>query len=456
MSDDLESPREEPQWVENEPTPQPTGQRLPPHDLNAEMSLLGAALMDVDAAAIAAAVPGDAWYAPAHGLIADAIADLAEKGEHVDPVTVWDQVKRMGMADQIGSTDTLVRIMTSAPGTTGVKRYRKIILEHHKARSLLAAAGEVAYAAHDGDVTTALGHLEKALDSVGTTDGGAKSIHDVAVRHLELVEARQSGQIRSVKTGLRDFDRLVGGFRPGALWIVAGRPGMGKSGLAGQFSLNVAQAGTRVLFVTIEMSEDELMDRLAANVGQVPHEHIRDGTMTVDEYDRYAAAISKVAAWPIHILDEGEVSIAQVRAECRATKAEMVIVDYLTLMQAPGKHGNRQEEVASLARGLKIMARTLDIPVIALAQLHRGVETRTEKRPVLADLRESGELEQAADGVLMLYRDEYYNPDSADKGLLELGVQKHRHGAKGLVVSAYLPQFQMVADAAHEKNRSVA
>lgn len=456
MNDLLEPPREEPRWTTE--ADQPDAGRIPPHDLTAETALLGAAMLDINAATIAAGTPPDAWYAPAHGVIADAIASLVDANNPIDTVTVWDQIKRDGMVELIGGVDVLLRIMESCPATsvTAAKRYRSIIVEHHRSRSLIAAAAEVADAAYRGDPDTALGYAEKALDSLAANDRGTVPISDAVLRHIEVVEARQSGTIPTVKSGLVDLDRLLGGFRPGGFYVLAGRPAMGKSAVACQLALNIARAGRRVLFATLEMSETELMDRFAASVGRINHTDIRDGKMDAAQWAAYHKAAGQIATWPIDVLDQAEASIPEVRADARSTKTGLIIVDYLTLVKATGKHGNRQEEVANIARGCKTMARALDVPVVALAQLHRGVEARAEKRPLLSDLRESGEIEQAADAVLMLYRDEYYDQQSADAGLIEIALAKHRHGPQGVVMAAFLAEVQAVANAAPDRNRRVA
>jgi replicative DNA helicase len=444
-------PEQAPEWLEAEQT---DSRPPPPHDLDIERALLGAAMVDGDAAAVAASVAAGAWYSPAHQLIADAIAQLMDGGKPADLMSVWSQIRRNQMADQIGGIEGLTALREDGV-PSAAKHYRSVVLDHYRARTVLDESGEMIRCAYLSDVGGAVAHAEKVLDSVMAPEGSS-GIGDVVTRHLELIEARQAGGIPTVPSGLVDLDRLLCGFRPGGLYIVAARPAMGKSALSSQLTLNVANRPTPVLFATLEMSETELTDRMLATLARVDSLKIQNGELSNDEHIRVANAAARLASYPIQIMDQPEATVAEIRAEARMSRAEMVIVDYLGLVRPMGRHGNRQEEVASIARSLKTMARALNVPVMALCQLHRGVESRSEKRPELSDLRESGEIEQAADAVLMLYRDDYYDPGSLDAGLLEIGIKKNRHGPKGVVMTAFLAQYAAVVNVVHEANRRSA
>lgn len=419
----------------------------PPHNMEMERHLLGAAMLDEEAAAVAASLPVESWYGGGHQHAAAAIASLLEDGKPTDPVSVAERLGRDGVLDALGGLSGLNDIVSTCPAPSAAKHYRDVIEEKFGRRTVMAEADAALRAARSGSLTEAIGHLETAID--GSSAGvESSSVGDAVGRHLDLVEARQSGSIPVVATGLTDLDELLGGgLKPGGLYIGAGRPAQGKSVLGITIAANVARRGTPALLATLEMSETEVLDRMLAGAARIDSMKIQRGQLTEAEHNRVSTAAGEIGGWPFRILDTPDATVAQIRAEARRHRSGLVVVDYLGLVRATGKHGNRQEEVASVARGLKVLARAVEAPVLALCQLNRGLELRSEKRPQLADLRESGEIEQAADAVITVYRDEVYDPESEDRGLVELGLVKHRHGPQGTAFCAFLGQVQLIANA---------
>lgn len=425
----------------------------PPHDLPTERALLGAALIDPATAATVAALDPAVFYKPGHAHIAATIAALDQAGAPVDHITVADHLTTSGLHDTIGGTQTLADLLANAGTPTSATHYAHILTGHARLRAVLGYAGEAALAAQARDLPLALRHLEAALDTT-PGDTPATPLADTLAAHLDILEARQNGDTTTIPTGLADLDSIIGGLRPGELYIVAGRPAMGKSAVGGQIALNLARHDTRVLYVTAEMSTVELTDRWLSNLSGVDITRIHRGHLDQRHWTDIATTIGRLAELPIDILDDPAPTLAQIRATARTTGAQAVVIDYLQLVHATGRTNNRQEEVAEVARGAKNLARALDIPVLALAQLHRGVESRVEKRPTLPDLRDSGEIENSAGIVIGLYRHDYYHPTSTGhRGELEAIVLKNRHGAQGTATLAFLGATQRIANLAPMEHR---
>jgi len=418
-----------------------------PHDQGSERALLAAAVRSPEVAAMAAALPLDVWYSQVHAAIAHAISTLLDEGEPVEPTTIAVCLERHGDLDRIGGPDALLELAEAPAEPSSARFYIATLEERWQRRRIVAAATEAISAAYDGSMVEALGHLEAGLDDAHTPDRPV-AVSDLMADHLELIERRHTGEIVTVPTGLADLDELIGGMRLGELYIAAGRPGMGKTVFGGGVALHVASTGRRTLFASLEMSTTELLDRWLGGESQLNTADLQRGRLDSGGFRRLAATAGRVAEWPLWVLDRPEATVPMIRSAARSMKAEFVVVDYLGLVRPVGNHSNRQEEVASVARSLKAMARVLDCPVLCLAQLNRAVEQRLDKRPLLSDLRESGEVEQSAGVVLSLYRDDYYDKESPDKGLIELGVLKNRHGPLGTVKCAFLGHVQRIANAA--------
>lgn len=414
------------------------GSATPPHNLDAERSMLGAMLMSGKARDQAATLNPDAYYRPAHAAIHEAILALHDDGQGVDTVTVAAQLGR-DVLDTIGGPGELDGLVVDTPSTKNVGSYLQIVAQCHRRRTQVRTAYDLIEAAMAGTPTDeAVGMLEE-LEGQSTTNNAVR-LGDTLPAYVDLLEARADGTAPSgLSTGLDRLDAATGGFRAGQLVTVCARPGCGKSDMACQAAFNAAGAGTPTLFVSIEMGVEELQDRWMAEASAVRHGRLRKGHIAERDWAHITTGLGRLADIPLYVHDDPGANLASIRYQARRIPdIGLVIVDYLQLMDSVGRHENRQTEVASLSRGLKRLARDLGAPVVALAQLNRGVEARMDKRPQLADLRESGAIEQDSDIVIGLYREDLYDPDKSP-GSLEAILLKHRTGALGPVHLIYDP-----------------
>lgn len=417
-------------------------ERTVPADLAVEEALIGAMLLSRDACAAAVEAelsPAD-FYRPAHQLVFGAIAELYAAGEAVDPRTVHDVLVRQGVATEADSPNLLGTALANTPSTSSAGRYARIIGEHALLRRLIGAGGQITEIGYSlpTDVGGAVEQAERLLSDLADARRSTTSVvrlGDTMPEYLDLLEARFEGTVPTgVLTGWHDLDEMLGGLWAGQLIVVCARPSMGKSAVGAQLVLNAARTGVPTLLASVEMGLVELQDRFAASHTQIPHDHLRKGRLSDRDWQRVVAVNDEAfRALPLYLLDDPSATVGAVRSAARRVPGlGLVVVDYLQLLET-AKAENRQVEVATISRGLRLMARQMDVPVVALAQLNRGVEQRAEKRPTLGDLRESGQLEQDAHVVLGLYRDEYYHPASPDRGVLEVGVLKQRSGPTGVV-----------------------
>jgi len=463
MDDDLPPDFHDEPPPERSVSPRRSAGRVPPHNIDAEESLLGAMLLSRAAIDVASeSVAPDDFYKPAHGHIYDAITSLSAQGEPVDPVTVAEELRRADLLDAIGGPGTLVALQAGTPATSSAGRYAKIIEEHALMRAMIGAAGEIVelgYSLPD-DVEKALDSAESLMFKVAEhrqTDSMSR-LHDLLDQTLDSLEAlyERGDAITGTPSGYSDFDELTAGLQPNALVVVGARPGMGKTsfalGMAGHAAL---EAHRPVLFFSLEMSRIELSQRLLCSEARVDSTKIRNGRLLDDDWRRISHAIGRLGDANLWIDDNPHVTVMEIRSKARRLQQQvgqlgMIVVDYIQLMTGNSRAENRQTEVAEISRGLKILARELECPVVALAQLNRGLEQRADKRPMLADLRESGSLEQDADVVVFLYRDEQYNPESPDRGTAEVLIAKHRAGPTGMVRLAFLDHYTKFANMARE------
>ena len=435
--------------------------RVPPHNLAAEESLLGAMLLSRDAivAAIEVQLSPDDFYKPAHGHIYEAVTSLYAQGEPADPVTVAEELRRAGILDAIGGGAVLLSLQAGTPAIGNATRYAHIVEEHSLLRRLIGVAGEIAeigYGLPD-DVPAAVDEAEALVFEVAqrrVTDSMAP-IRDLLERHLDHIEAlyERNQDITGVPTGFVDLDKQLAGLQPSNLVIVGARPGMGKTSFALGLAAHAAlEASEPVLLFSLEMSHRELTQRLLCSEARVDATRMRNGRLLEADWPKISHAVGRLAEAQIFIDDNPRLTIMEIRAKARRLKSReglgMIVVDYLQLMTGRADSENRQVEVSEISRGLKILARELEIPVVALSQLSRGLETRADKRPILADLRESGSLEQDADVVIFLYRDELYNRESPDRGTAEVIVAKHRNGPTGVTHLAFLDHYTRFANMA--------
>jgi len=440
--------------------PTPPG-RLPPHDLEAEESLLGAMLLSKDAVVTAVEIVASAdFYKPAHAHVFDAICGLFGRGDPADPVTVADELRRADQLEYVGGTGTLIALQAATPATGNAGRYARIVEELALLRRLVGVGAEISEIGYQvpEDVTAAVDRAESLVYGVAqrrVTDT-TSSIDDLLVHALDRLETlyNKGDEITGVPTGFYDLDRQLSGLQPSDLVVVGGRPGTGKTAWALNVAANAAITAARpALFFSLEMSKLQLTNRLLSAEGRVDSTRMRSGKLVDSDWPKLTAAMNRIHGAPLHFDDNPMVTVMDIRAKARRLRSELgdlglVVVDYIQLMTGRSSAETRQVEVAEISRGLKLLARELECPVLALSQLSRNLEQRADKRPILSDLRESGAVEQDADVVIFLYRDELYHDDSPDRGVAEVIVAKHRSGPVGSSKLAFLDTFTRFANMA--------
>jgi replicative DNA helicase len=435
--------------------------RIPPHNIEAEESLLGAMLLSKDAIATAVeTVAADDFYKPAHAHLFEAIVTLYGAGEPIDPTTVAEALRRAGVLDGLGGKQAILRIQVGTPAASNAGFYARIVADHALLRRLVAVGSEVAELGYTlpEDVTEVLDRAESLVFDVAnrrqtTSLRGIHATLQDSLAHLEALFEHDS-QTTGIPTGYRDLDEVLLGWQPSNLIVVAARPGQGKTAFALGSAVHAAlEVGRPVVFFSLEMGYLELTQRILAAEAGINSRLLRTGRIPEGDWTRISHAVGRLAEAPLFIDDNPHLTVMDMRAKCRRLKAAhgdlgLVVVDYLQLMSTPRKAENRQVEVSELSRGLKVLARDLEVPVLALSQLNRSLEYRADKRPMLADLRESGALEQDADIVAFIYRDDTYHPDSPDKGTAEVIVAKHRNGPTGKIRLAFLEHLTRFSDLA--------
>jgi replicative DNA helicase len=437
-----------------------TSNRIPPHNLDAEQSVLGAMLESREAIAnVIEVVDGEDFYKPAHSQIYQIIIELYGRGEPADAITVADELARRGWLDAIGGRPYIVGLLEAYPTASSAGHYARIVEEHALLRRLVEAGTEVQELGFSmpEDVTEAVDDAERIIYEVGDRRlrDDIQPIRPLLAQNMEAIERLYDAgdTVTGLASGFPDLDEMTLGFQPSTLNIVAARPSMGKSALLGDFALHAAvrHHKTVVLF-SLEMSRHELVQRFLSSEAKVDSQRLRRGSLQEQDWTRLSSALGRLAEAPIFIDDSANITMMEMRAKCRRLKARhglgLVIVDYLQLMQSPRRSENRQQEVSEISRSLKILAKELQVPVLCASQLNRMVETRSDKRPFLGDLRESGSIEQDSDMVMFIYRDEVYNPDSDARGEAELIVAKHRNGPTGMVRLAFMNQYTKFASIA--------
>ncbi len=432
--------------------------KVPPHDIEAEQAVIGSMLTDQEAvyAAIERLKPED-FYREDNKQIYTAILNIYNKAEPIDIITLKAELSSMGKLDAVGGLEYIVELPEKVPTTANVDRYIKIVEEKSLLRNLIRAANEIlssGYAQED-DVENIVDRAEKKIFDVmqKKSQKGYTTIKDVLVESFTKLEElyNQKEHITGVPTGFAELDKKTAGLHGSELILIAARPAMGKSA----FALNIGSyAATRanvpVAIFSLEMSKEQVGNRILCSEALVDSNNVRTGELNDEELGKLAETSGELSQAPIYIDDTPGISVMEIRAKCRKLKLEknigLVIIDYLQLIQGSGKTSSREQEIAEISRSLKILAKEIEVPVIALSQLSRAVEARPDHRPMLSDLRESGSIEQDADIVMFLYRDDYYNEDSEKKNIAEVIIAKQRAGSTGTVDLAWLGKYTKFAN----------
>jgi replicative DNA helicase len=441
--------------------------RVPPHDLDAERAVIGAMLVSETAvAAVAERLAAEDFYSEVHRIIYGAMIRLYSRGEPIDQLTLTNELRSVNEFERIGGRPYVFQIVESVPTAANAGRYADIVRGKALLRAIIDVGSRITEDAfrEPEDVSEALDSAEQLVYGVSnrTLREHLAPVSELAPGALEMIQRlyEQEGEVTGVETGFEDLDRLTTGFHKSDLIILAARPAMGKTAL----SLNAIwhAAGERkmpVAIFSLEMSKEQLVQRLISQTTRIPAQALRSGNVRAEDWPKLVRGVAEVSRAPIWIDDTAGVTLMEIRAKVRRLASQLnvagemplslVVVDYLQLMVGQGNRAeNRQQEIAEISRGLKVLARDLDVPVLAIAQLSRAVEARHDKRPLLSDLRDSGAIEQDADMVMFLYRDEYYNSDSDDKGIAEVIVGKHRNGPTGRVQLAWMEQYTKFASLA--------
>ncbi|HKG43353.1 MAG TPA: replicative DNA helicase [Gaiellaceae bacterium] len=434
---------------------------VPPQNLEAEESVLGAMMLSPGAiGAVSEVLDASDFYRESHAVIYRAALALYAKGEPVDAITLVDELEERGELEGAGGRVRIHELAALVPASANAGHYARIVREMATLRGLIRAGGEISQLGWDrpGDTTDLVDRAEQVVFDLSQSRVSSEFSHieellkDSFERITALYEA--GADVTGTPSGFRDLDRLTSGFQPGNLIIVAARPSMGKSGLGLCMAANLAvRAEVPVAMFTLEMSKSEVTQRLMCSEAKVESQRLRTGKLGADDWPRLTAACDRLAKAPIYVDDQGSITMMEIRSKARRLKSRepslgLIVVDYLQLMTSGANVESRVQEVSQISRSLKILARDLDVPILAMSQLSRAVEQRHDKRPILSDLRESGSIEQDADLVMFIYRDEYYNDESDQQGIAEVHLAKHRNGPTDTVKLSFLKRYAKFADLA--------
>ena len=438
---------------------------VPPHDLDAERAVIGAMLVSEAAVSVVGeTLAAEDFYSETHRVLYGTMMRLYSRGEPIDQLTLSDELRSVGEFDRIGGRQYVFRLVESVPTAANAARYAEIVRGKALLRAVIDAGSRIQQEAFSepDDVTQALDAAEQLIYGVSNRQlkDHLAPVSELAPSALEMIQRlyEQDGEVTGVESGFEDLDRLTTGFHKSDLVVLAARPAMGKTAMALNTIWHAAgDKGLPVAIFSLEMSKEQLVQRLISQTTRIRTQDLRSGNVKAEDWPKLVRGVAEVAKAPIWIDDTAGVTLMEMRAKVRRLVSRLnaqgglplslVVVDYLQLMVGSSRE-NRQQEISEISRGLKVLARDLDVPVLAIAQLSRAVEARHDKRPLLSDLRDSGAIEQDADMVMFLYRDEYYNPDSDDKGIAEVIVGKHRNGPTGKVQLAWLEQYTKFASLA--------
>lgn len=435
-------------------------EKIPPHNAEAERSVLGAALLSKDALAdVIDVVRTDDFYDKAHKEIFDVMLELFRSSKSVDIVTVCEELKKNKALDLVGGRSYIASLSAAVPSVVNAAEYAKIVAEKASLRKLIQTAEEIKERGYDESVEAAdiLDYAERNIFEIAQSRQSSDyaPIKEVLLENVSMIDKaiNSQGEVTGLTTGFKRLDEVTSGLQKSDLVIIAARPAMGKTA----FVLNIAQnaaikAGASVLIFSLEMAKAQLGQRLLSMESRVEMQKLKTGAIERNDWDRINMALDSLSKTNIHIDDNSGISILEMKNKCRRLKAEkgldLIIVDYLQLMQSDGKSDSRQQEISALSRQLKLLAREIDCPVLVLSQLSRAPEQRQDHRPILSDLRESGSIEQDADIVIFLYRDDYYNENSEKPGVCEVNIAKHRSGPTEVIDLTWVARYTKFSDQA--------
>ncbi|MFA5410362.1 MAG: replicative DNA helicase [Candidatus Omnitrophota bacterium] len=428
-------------------------EKLPPQNLEAEMAVLGSLLIDEDAISVAIeSLDGESFYKATHKKIFEAILDLYNANKAVDLITLTDELKRKGALEEVGGVSFLTSLANSVPTAANISHYAGIVKEKSILRTLINNSTRIVSLCYESE-----GNVDQVVDSAESLvfevsdrkhRGSYISLKEIVKDSIETIDRlyQKKAHVTGIPTGYIDFDLKTSGLQPSDLIVVAGRPSMGKSA----FALGLAEhAGViekvPLAVFSLEMSKEQLVQRMLCAHAKVDAHKVRTGYLATSDWPRLTAAAGKLSEAPIFIDDSPAISVMELRAKARRLKAhqdiQLIILDYLQLMRGSGNIENRQQEISEISRSIKALARELNVPIVAISQLSRAVESRTDHRPQLSDLRESGAIEQDADVVVLILREEYYNPTSDNQGIAEINIAKQRNGPVGSLKLTFIKEY---------------
>ena len=434
--------------------------KIPPHNTDAEQSVIGAMLIDPETIMnISPILHSEDFYQPSYGILYDAMVELYMSGKPIDQVTLAEKLREKNAPSEISSPDYLVALVTAVPTSANAQVYASIVSEKATLRRLIKVTDSISSSCYlDREPLEAiLDQTERSVFDLVKKEGREdfKPIDKIVIDVLGKIEAasKNHGVVTGLATGFADLDRMTTGLQPSDLILIAARPSMGKTA----FALNIGQYATmklrkKVAIFSLEMSREQLVNRLLASASRVDAQVLRNGSLREDDWERLVEGAGDVGESGLIIDDTPGITVSELRTKCRQFQLEygldLVIIDYLQLMSAStrSRSENRQQEISDISRSLKTLARELEIPIVALSQLSRAVEKRDSKRPMLSDLRESGAIEQDADVVMFLYRDDYYNKDSEEPNVAEIILAKQRNGPVGTIKLAWIPKYTVFAN----------
>ena len=430
--------------------------KMQPHSIEAEQSVLGGLLLSAEAwDAVAETVSPSDFYRPDHRLIFKQIAKLAEASEPVDVITVADKLEASGELDAAGGLNYLAELAKNTPSASNIRAYGQVVNERASLRKLIEAAQDIAESGFNPEGRTSDALIDEAerlimqISEQGPKAGGPQEVNPLLETALERIEElfNSGGDITGLSTGFTDLDKMTSGLQPSDLVIVAGRPSMGKTSFAMNLVENAVLAQDKpILVFSMEMPAEQLVIRILSSVGKIDQTRIRNGKLEQEDWPKLSAAVTKLKDVPLLIDDTAALTPTELRSRARRVQREhgqlgMIMVDYMQLMQVAGSSEGRTAEISEISRNLKAIAKEFNCPMVALSQLNRSLEQRPNKRPVNSDLRESGAIEQDADVIMFIYRDEVYNEDSPDKGTAEIIIGKQRNGPIGTARLAFVGQY---------------